>query len=361
MTLPELNQSKIAELPVKYDGYFPDFIAQIFNNYISATQALSPHDGERHEYSKILRMLPYIRELASAIHTSICEYYKGNVSTCYNNLGTIISQELPLFRKLITPPKNRQVIESVHPRGLFRLRRIKSAHPPIPRKELFHIPFECRHNATTARYSVPGLPCLYLSSSLYIAKKELEIKRLENIYVSRYIASDEFDMRILDLSYQPQLLGRWGFQYFEDIVYPRMVFWPLIAACSVAVKHPKATFKPEYIVPQFLFQIGSSLFDFDGIRYFSSKVSCERPVNINYAIKVKNIVKADYCSWLRRQFLLTDPILWNEIKNVPHHSNTDLLITEKCKIYYKGKFVDYKYTPFDLLERKIETLPSSKI
>lgn len=49
---------------------------------------------------------------------------------------------------------------------LFRVR--KSERPLSTRKDIFHIPFNQRHLVSAQRYSVAGLPCLYLGTSLYI-------------------------------------------------------------------------------------------------------------------------------------------------------------------------------------------------
>ena len=42
------------------------------------------------------------------------------------------------------------------------------------KEEMFHIPYELRHKVTNQRYSVSGLPCLYLGSSTYLCWEELE-------------------------------------------------------------------------------------------------------------------------------------------------------------------------------------------
>ncbi|KMQ52206.1 hypothetical protein CHISP_0887 [Chitinispirillum alkaliphilum] len=363
MTLQELNKSAIAELPKSYKCYFPDFIKDIFDNYIRELQNLSPQNRLHQEkYVLISQKLTYVQKLANEIHMAINDYFNGNVKSCYKRLEEVIEEERDLFERLITSPKDQMTIQNIHPRGLFRIRKIVNPTSQIDRKELFHVPFQYRHNVATARYSIPGLPCLYLSSSLHIAKKELGLRKsLNKVYVSRFEASPDFNMRILDFGYQPELLGDWNCQCFDRIVFPRIIFWPLIAACSISVNCQKATFKPEYIVPQFLFQIASTLFNFDGIRYFSTKVGYERPVNINYAIKVKHIHKTEYCTWLKDQFLLTTPILWDEIKSITEQSHSMLLQNEKCQIRQGKKMIDYIETEYNQLEQKIETLSLAKI
>jgi hypothetical protein len=45
---------------------------------------------------------------------------------------------------------------------LYRVRRDSS--DSLTREDLFHIPFEERYKVTTQRYSIPGVPCLYLGN-----------------------------------------------------------------------------------------------------------------------------------------------------------------------------------------------------
>ena len=49
---------------------------------------------------------------------------------------------------------------------LFRIRH--SETELLERNQLFHIPFKDRHLVANQRYSIAGLPCLYLGSSIYV-------------------------------------------------------------------------------------------------------------------------------------------------------------------------------------------------
>lgn len=50
---------------------------------------------------------------------------------------------------------------------------------------MFHIPFELRGKAATQRYSIPGLPSLYLGSSCYICWEELHRPDLNTVNSTR--------------------------------------------------------------------------------------------------------------------------------------------------------------------------------
>ncbi|MFW8247620.1 hypothetical protein ACOIDW_27415, partial [Klebsiella pneumoniae] len=65
---------------------------------------------------------------------------------------------------------------------LFRVR--KSDTPLSEREEIFHIPFTERQNVSAQRYSVAGLPCLYLGTSLYVCWQEMNKPDFDKLYLS---------------------------------------------------------------------------------------------------------------------------------------------------------------------------------
>ena len=112
--------------------------------------------------------------------------------------------------------------------------------------EMFHIPFNLRGLVSTNRYSIPGLPCVYLGSSPLTCWEELNKPDLNTIQTSLYITKD---IRYMDLSTPPgaainNIISFHSFngisdrgmknKYKELISY--IVVWPLMAACSIRVK-----------------------------------------------------------------------------------------------------------------------------
>ncbi|ECV2486428.1 hypothetical protein DRD09_19225, partial [Salmonella enterica subsp. enterica serovar Anatum] len=80
-------------------------------------------------------------------------------------------------------------------RPLFRVR--KSDRPLSTRKDIFHIPFNQRHLVRAQRYSVAGLPCLYLGTSLYICWREMDKPDFDKLYISSFITDKEDDKSLL--------------------------------------------------------------------------------------------------------------------------------------------------------------------
>src|SRR5208283_3256688 len=91
------------------------------------------------------------------------------------------------------------------------------------------------------------------------------------------------------------------------------VCWPLIAACSVRVKYPDNPFIPEYVLSQLLLQWIRNESNFDGIRYFSSRISqyVDSPEPAaNYVFPVRTKPPTGFCEGLSSKFVLSRPMAW---------------------------------------------------
>lgn len=137
--------------------------------------------------------------------------------------------------------------------------------------EIFHIPFEKRHLVTTQRYSIPGYPILYLSSSLFTAWCEMDKPEIDGM---SFAAFEFKDLELfIDLGYPYMRTMMWEW-------YSLFVMYPLLMACMVRVKNPSAPFKPEYIMPQMMMKLvrehGQRL---SGIAYMSNKLPEAFPID----------------------------------------------------------------------------------
>lgn len=149
----------------------------------------------------------------------------------------------------------------------FRVRK-KEKKRMSEAKDLFHVPFELRGKSATYRYSVPGYPSLYLSHRLKIACLETGITRCGFYYAACFKAANKHGFRFVDLSLTSSFYTVWE-------RYSLLVFYPLIMACGLKVKHMSDAFKPEYVIPQLLAQVVRlHMIDnhFDGISYTCTKV-----------------------------------------------------------------------------------------
>ncbi|WP_052675768.1 hypothetical protein [Paenibacillus sp. IHBB 10380] len=90
-------------------------------------------------------------------------------------------------------------------------KRVGSNHS-LTRQEMFHIPFELKGRAATQRYSIPGLPSLYLGSSCYICWEELhrpDLNTVNRVRVKRSGDDTYLDFGLTPGGFQKSLVKSW--------------------------------------------------------------------------------------------------------------------------------------------------------
>ncbi|MEQ0369619.1 hypothetical protein ABLV54_22935 [Klebsiella sp. JB_Kp042] len=268
-------------------------------------------------------------------------------------------------------------------RPLYRVR--KSDRFLEDRKELFHIPFTMRHLVSAQRYSVAGLPCLYLGTSLYICWQEMGKPDFDRLYISSFKSiSSPTDKLILNFS--SELLNSsisLKKDYIlrvipEEILISYLCLWPLIIACNYIKKQPDAAFNEEYIIPNILMQWISKRerSPIIGIAYRSTKITSIKHSNlaINVVIPPKATYKQMttnlYCPTLSKTFKLTKPISWQLLKTLDYPIKRDTefdkaidhIQNREIQNFHEDLVKFYPITDFRRLEKTIdEVLPYEPI
>ncbi|EPE3727236.1 hypothetical protein ACVEPB_001841 [Salmonella enterica subsp. enterica serovar Montevideo] len=219
---------------------------------------------------------------------------------------------------------------------LFRVR--KSDRPLSTRKDIFHIPFNQRHLVRAQRYSVAGLPCLYLGTSLYICWREMDKPDFDKLYISSFITDKEDDKSLLlnlsaDFLYKTRLfLKRKNApkpieKYSTSTMLSYLALWPLILACNYLKKHNDASFIQEYIIPNLLMQWISRDINNNniiGIAYRSTKLPANtdsrKGINVVLPPKARyeDIKGYDFCPVLSDKFKFTPPVSWQVLKTLEY-------------------------------------------
>lgn len=286
-----------------YQGFFNSLI----DTYASELQDLPVDDVIDSADLQILQ------SLCDSLKGAVSHYLKGQPSIAYNVLAAAIEKfddHLPLD-SIASDISNRS-------KDLYKIR--VSNDLALNKMDMLHIPFELRGKASTNRYSIPGLPCLYLGSPPLICWEELNRPNKEKMHTSLFVAKDE--MKFLDFSVPPMVFVERVLEIFKGVyghpdkidqlreLYNTMklyaLIWPLIAACSIRVKNRDDPFKPEYIIPQLLLQWVQQSETYDGICYFSTKIKNYNFHNIahfrNYALPVKSCTDKGYCTEIQNLF-----------------------------------------------------------
>ncbi len=210
-------------------------------------------------------------------------YYQGKMIAANNKICNILTR--------ITKTKFCNYINEYYideeSKHWFRARRGIDVN--FTKEDMWHIPFNKRSLITNQRYSINGIPCLYLGSSIFSCWEELDRPSFNEFWVNRFMPKYEYYKYILNLSINPFELCNYD-KYFTDDNYIKDFFemWIVQSACSIHVQEKVRNFKEEYIYPQLIMQ---NLYKagIDGIMYFS--------------VKMKNAYTQP-CSWISKQLAL---------------------------------------------------------
>jgi hypothetical protein len=260
-------------------------------------------------------------------------------------------------------------------KALYRLRG-ESPHEGVRgiefgREGLFHIPFHRREIVKRQRYSIPGLPCLYLGSSLYVCWEELGRPPLHSVYAAAFQVRSHETITVLDFSQTPSAVAnsiKGVLDFGSDMpkIVARAICWPVQAACSIRRRHREAPFIAEYIVPQLLLQWVTSSNEgrhaeyckVNGIMYFS--VNCEPDpyypnAFLNFVFPVREIRSNGHCPILKAKFELTHPESWEMLRDCGV-GNAYATPNSLARIQVAGRTVSYQQTPFGVVEGKLNAL-----
>lgn len=155
--------------------------------------------------------------------------------------------------------------------------RVTDAHP-LSVENIKHVPANYRKLINNERYSINGIPCLYIGNSILVCWEELNRPSIDSLWVSRY--KPKKDLTLINLSTT-------GFELINAMKYLKYVNgseaafnqaiieyfsnWILQSACSVVVEEEPRVFKEEYVIPQLVMQSIRN-YKADGVMYFSTRM-----------------------------------------------------------------------------------------
>jgi len=321
---------------------FHQFLDALLGKYVKQLQLIDDPDLPE-ICSERKQLATAAGELAASILTSVQLSLAGHPNLAYKEISDALS-------RIDWGPFSSQLMESnsefnpsdpywplfyaiKHP-SLYRIRSDRSEFTIPSRGDIFHVPFEKRRLVSNQRYSITGLPCLYLGGSLWICWEELGRPPLDSVLVSRFRIVGP--VSVLDFQFPPHHMWR----FFADIpqetsqaldnnlgeklrdrfslafLRSYIMCWPLIAACSIKRDQRTGSFFPEYIVPQLLLQWVAEGARFDGIRYFSVRMPSRGAhvlAHSNCVFPAKMISFKGHCAELKKRFALTEPLSWEAL------------------------------------------------
>ncbi len=333
------------------------------------------HLSKPHIVEDIAPNFPALKIASDNLLITVEKYMQGHLPSAYDHFAKAMEFFKPfLMRDTNGGMDPKYLLE----RPYYRAREEKPARM-LTRKEMFHLPFSKRELAATHRFSIPGLPCLYLSNGIYTCWEELGQPEFEDFQIARFWQTD-LDLKILKISTTPerlqiQLAAFPQSAMDKESVYHRLsvsmlMNWPLITACALRSSNPSAPFQREYIIPQLLMQWLMEQSDFDGIQYFSNKAVSQKTGDfskfINYVFPPKMINTGEYCTRLTKAFRVSETFTYPEmVKLDPNESylgNVQMNVARENRfIQYQGQRKEYDQTPFGKLELFMLPKPSEHL
>ncbi|NMA31989.1 MAG: hypothetical protein GX941_09340, partial [Candidatus Methanofastidiosa archaeon] len=255
----------------------------------------------------------------------------------------------------------------------FYRTRYSNKKPTI--EEMFHIPFEQRQKIKEQRFSINGIPCLYLGATPYVCIKEIVQTKTDNdkLYTSRFFYKSGSGIKILNLATHFQDIFRvtlnnddlfsldsiaYGKISKEDYIKKTIYTYPIQCACSFLIKENNRDYKIEYTIPQIIMSCISS-FNVDGVSYCSTKFDVYDLSSIylmtNFAFPAYIQSKEKYSEKLTRSFEITEPLCFIEIqqdKSQIHTIDIHRFVDTINKPHYEAIINGSKY--IDTLYYKLE-------
>jgi hypothetical protein len=307
----------ISDFKEKCQIYF-----NILNDYVE--------ENDNELSRRLKRRLERITKIYFGIVNALSDFLSGDIKSAYDNFDSIFSERVTAryIQSISIPLKN--ICNTTRP--LFRVRKSNTAIKD--RKEIFHIPFSMRHLVDAQRYSVAGLPCLYLGSSLYVCWLEMGKPDFDKLYISSFISNEE-NSKILDFTADILYSHFYGISVNDRMTSTTKLAYlslmPLIYACSFAKKTNSTSFTQEYIIPNLLMQWISrrSKSNIVGIAYRSTRMvktnHGEKSINVVLPPKVnyQQTITNDFCPKLIKMFELTPPVSWQVLKTLDYTCEPD--------------------------------------
>jgi hypothetical protein len=333
-----------------------------------------------------------ILNLAASISTAVQLYLGGSPLDAYEEVDRLL-RSLDL-KSVVTelsvdaPPINLTDPFSVlrasifHP-SFYRIRLERNGFLNPDRRGIFHVPFEKRRLVGNQRYSIPGLPCLYLGDSVWICWEELHRPAFDSVWVSRFRLSEP--VSVLDFQFPPHHIWRifdslqkgapnasdrsseaaLKAHFTVDFLKSYIIRWPLIAACSIKCESQDSTFYPEYIIPQMLLQWVIKNKNVDGIRYFSVRTPAQGRhiyAHSNLVFPTRTYSASGHCVYLKRKFSLTEPISWELLEATNFGERIGIVDRSANPFAFvqanRDLVLGYSQTTFAKIEEKLEHIES---
>lgn len=208
------------------------------------------------------------------IMTILREYYKGNIAFAQTKMINQIKAICNNDKNAANEINNCSIFDGDPGDVPFFRARLDADEDGFEAKDMGVIPFGLRTKCSTERFSMPGLPCLYIGNTSYVCWLEMG-KPADYRFNVSVVWVDRTQM-VFDLTVSlVSLFDRndKGNIIISEGITDGLVKRVMLAVCSsFRVKEQGRLFKSEYIIPQ-LIMLACQKYGLAGVAYISSKIS----------------------------------------------------------------------------------------
>ncbi|MCQ2235714.1 MAG: hypothetical protein MJZ18_01815 [Bacteroidales bacterium] len=299
---------------------FYEYVCKTIDEYIIALNSLDDQSLQElnggdtiqrfwSEYNKDTNLFKDVQTIARAVKDALSKYINGYTFGAYSLINDLFfpceiiegKKDEDSYYYAILPRLTTNVDEI-----FYRVRKDSHCVTDGDYGQMYHVPFNLRHNVKTLRYNREGYPVLYLSNSLTDAIRESRANEGEFVY-TKYKASSNLCVLTIG-AIPPNACNR------PIEAYSLLAFMPLIIACSVKVSNEENNFKPEYILPQLITDLVHTKKNgerIDGVVFVPAGTVLSNDYKRNFALTVdKNEYKYD--KDLASKFEVTKPLFFTD-------------------------------------------------
>lgn len=361
----ELNEFELP-IVIQHDKDYQNTLRDKLNTYKKVVEKLNVSSNCRDK----------VVSVCDAINDALSNYYNGYTSKATEKLVSIISEceDNPFLVSTLT---NNYAFRGLAPKEIrlyddptydemmqdeLYFFKARISEDSLKREDMLHIPYNRRSIISTQRFSIPGVPCMYFSTTSFGCWLELSMPEKEYFYSSAYKLPSEW--KILNLCIHHSVLqnamNTLIGQSFND--EGALIVFPFVIATSFRILERNRTFRSEYIISQLLMQV-AKINGLDGIAYYSKRITDldAYPQCINLAVicdkSTENEI-GDY-SHKCKEIQLTEPKLFSEFTShkfnngeiqdktlvIKHYKNNkghqNIYIMDNAIKYHESKFALY--------------------
>lgn len=268
-------KNMVSPFHIKHDS---EYLRALTEKYELLEEIVSDADAE-----SIHIVGSYTKSILSAVNS----YYSGDLRKAQDIIQELI-RECVSYSYVVTNVNECPAYAWSKEIQFFRARLAEDVMD-FPADEMLHIPFNKREKVGSERFSIPGLPCLYLGNSSYACWIEMgcpadhkfnvapvKLDNTQKVFNLCVGIRDLFQFEDADES-EPDI---------ADDIHNVLRALVMEIATSFIVEQEGRQFKSEYIIPQ-LIMLACKSEGLDGVTYYSKRVSDEmfaRVVGINVAL-----------------------------------------------------------------------------